>query len=218
MQDGEEVEDRKNPGAERTGEDFGELIRYTVPGYLCGLVLGAVLDGFGLQINPVGQWAVRTLSGEGDSLFEGIFVLRRRLGGSRGSMAEAYGWGKVLGVVFPWIVDLISRALGIDVYGVGGFYIPYLYAMSDQMGASIAGLMYIQREEHDWGKAVGRYLRHPVMLASLTVILVVPVALLFVRLLGFSPTTQVYTAIETIAANLCWIPPLAGWMSERRRA
>jgi len=89
--------------------------------------------------------------------------------------------------------------------------------MSDQMGASIAGLMYIQREEHDWRKAIKRYLHHPVMLASLTVILVVPVALLFVRLLGFSPTTQVYTAIETIAANLCWVPPLAGWMSERKK-
>jgi hypothetical protein len=121
-------------------------------------------------------------------------------------------------MVFPWIVDLISRALGIDVYGVGSFYIPYLYAMSDQIGASIAGLTYIQKEEHDWGKAIKRYLHHPVMLASLTVILVVPVALLFVRLLGFSPTTQVYTAIETIAANLCWVPPLAGWMSEKKRA
>jgi hypothetical protein len=33
--------------------------------------------------------------------------------------------------------------------------------------------------------------------------------------LGFSPTTQVYTALETMAANLCWIPPLVGWLREK---
>lgn len=52
------------------GEDFSELIRYTVPGYAGGLILGGVLDYFGFHINPIGQWAVRTLSGEGDSIFE----------------------------------------------------------------------------------------------------------------------------------------------------
>jgi hypothetical protein len=54
------------------------------------------------------------------------------------------------------------------------------------------------------------------MLASLGVVLIVPAGLLGARLLGFSPTTQVYTAIETIAANLCWVPPLVGWLRERR--
>ena len=53
------------------------------------------------------------------------------------------------------------------------------------------------------------------MLASLGVVLIVPVGLLGARLLGFSPTTQVYTAIETIAANLCWVPPLIGWLREK---
>jgi hypothetical protein len=32
------------------------------------------------------------------------------------------------------------------------------------------------------------------------------------RLMGFSPTTQVYTALETTVANLCWVPPLVGWL------
>ena len=40
--------------------------------------------------------------------------------------------------------------------------------------------------------------------------------LFLVRLAGFSPTNQVYTALETIAANLCWLPPLVGWLHERR--
>lgn len=199
-------------------EDFSELIRYTVPGYAGGLILGGVLDYFGFHINPIGQWAVRALSGEGDSIFEGVFAIRRRLRGAERSMAEAYSWGKVLGMVFPWIIDAISRMAGIDVYGVGGFYIPYLYAMSDQMGASISGFLYIHREEKSWGRALKGYFHHPVMLASLSVIIIVPVGLLSARLLGFSPTTQVYTAIETIAANLCWVPPLAGWIHERKES
>jgi hypothetical protein len=55
------------------------------------------------------------------------------------------------------------------------------------------------------------------MLAGLVVILGAPVGLITARLLGFSPTTQVLTAVETIAANLCWVPPFVGWMAERRR-
>lgn len=55
------------------------------------------------------------------------------------------------------------------------------------------------------------------MLASLLIILIVPVGLLSARILGFSPTTQVYTALETIAANLCWVPPLVGWLKERKK-
>ncbi|MBN1761494.1 MAG: hypothetical protein JW878_00235 [Methanomicrobia archaeon] len=30
--------------------------------------------------------------------------------------------------------------------------------------------------------------------------------------LGFSPTTHVYTALETMMANLCLVPPLVGWL------
>lgn len=197
-------------------EDFGELLKYTAAGYAGGLLVGFILDQLGFQRSAVGQWLVRTLSGEGESIFEGIYAIRARLAGKVGSMAEAYGWGKLLGMVFPWLVDAGSRLAGLDVYGWQGFYIPYLYAMSDQIGASAAGLVFLRRRESRWLKAATSYFRHPVMLASLGVVLIVPVGLLGARLLGFSPTTQVYTAIETIAANLCWVPPLIGWLRERK--
>jgi hypothetical protein len=54
------------------------------------------------------------------------------------------------------------------------------------------------------------------MLASLIIIFTVPFGLLIARLLGFSPTTQTYTALETIVANLCWVPPFVGWLKERK--
>ncbi|MEM2145427.1 MAG: DUF87 domain-containing protein [Candidatus Jordarchaeaceae archaeon] len=52
---------------------------------------------------------------------------------------------------------------------------------------------------------------HPVM--SLLIVFIVPMGLL--GAMGFSPTTQVYTASETIVANLCWVPPLVGWLREK---
>jgi hypothetical protein len=204
---------QEEPGAAEP-EEFGELLRYTAAGYAGGLMAGFILDQLGFQRSAIGQWLVRTLSGEGESIFEGVFAIRARLAGKVGSMAEAYGWGKLLGMVFPWLVDALSRLAGVDVYAWQGFYIPYLYAMSDQIGASAAGLLFLRRREGGWLAAATGYLRHPVMLASLGVVLLVPVGLLGARLLGFSPTTQVYTAIETIAANLCWIPPLIGWLRE----
>jgi hypothetical protein len=54
------------------------------------------------------------------------------------------------------------------------------------------------------------------MLASLLVILIAPIGLLVARLYGFSPTTQIYTALETIAVNLCWVPPLVGWLRKEK--
>ena len=48
------------------------------------------------------------------------------------------------------------------------------------------------------------------MLVGLAVIFVVPAGLLGARLLGFRPKTQILTALETIVANLCWLPPLVG--------
>jgi hypothetical protein len=202
--------------AEREDGEFGELLRYTLAGYLGGLLVGFFLDALGRQRSGLGQWLVRTLAGETESLLEGFYALRQRLAGAGGSLAEAYGWGKLLGMTAPWIADAGSRLAGMDVYAPGTFYIPYLYAMSDQIGASLAGLLLLRRRTGDWGGALGGYLRHPAMLASLGVILTVPVGLLVARLLGFSPTTQVATAIETIAANLCWVPPLVGWWAERR--
>ena len=82
-------------------EEFGELLRYTATGYIGGLLLGGILDTVGLQRNAIGQWLVRTISGEGESLLEGLFALRKRLAGGSYSMAEAYGWGKLIGMTFP---------------------------------------------------------------------------------------------------------------------
>jgi len=198
-------------------EEFGELLKFTAGGFLGGFLLGFLLDYLGFQRSPIGQWIVRTFSGEGESLFEGIFALRQRLRRAAGSMAEAYGWGKLLGMAFPWLIDWGSRLLGVDVYGVEGFYIPYFYALSDQIGANVSGLLFLRKEEKSWTGAFHEYFHHPVMLASLSIICLVPLGLLIVRLLGFSPTTQTYTALETIAANLCWIPPLVGWLKERQK-
>jgi len=50
---------------------------------------------------------------------------------------------------------------------------------------------------------------------SLLTIVAVPIGLLLARMAGFSPTTQVLASVETIAANLCWLPPLVGWYFER---
>jgi len=204
------AESNENKGSEQ--KEFGELLQYTGAGFVGGLAAGAVLDHLGLQESPVGQWIVRTLSGEGESLFEGIYAFRQRLSGLPGSMAEAYGWGKFSGMLLPWIIDWGSRMAGVDVYGVEGFYIPFFYALSDQLGASIAGFVFLRRSSETWGESVREYVRHPVMLTSLIILLVVPAGLLAARLLGFSPTTQISTAIETIVANLCWVPPLIGWL------
>ncbi len=210
-----------NESTEEHGEQsekFGELLKYTASGYGIGLLAGVLLDYFGFQRNPFGQWIVRTLSGEGESIFEGIFAIRRRLRKASETMAEAYGWGKMIGMTFPWIVDWTSRAAGLNVYGVEGFFIPYFYALSDQIGASIAGFFFLRRKEGSLGNAARMYVKNPVMMSSAIVILIVPVGLLTARLGGFSPTTQTYTALETIAANLCWVPPLVGWLREKSAA
>ncbi|UCF73286.1 MAG: hypothetical protein JSW35_02200 [Deltaproteobacteria bacterium] len=201
-QDKEEIE----------GQGFGELLRYTVAGFAGGLIIAALLDSFGLQRSPVGQWIVRTLSGEGESILEGFYAFRRRMLKERGTLAEAYGWGKFFGMIVPWIIDWGSRILGVNVYGVEGFYIPYFYAMSDQIGANVSGLIFIRRKTGSFSRALLTYFRQPVMLTSLVIIFVVPAGLLSARLMGFSPKTQILTALETIVANLCWLPPFLGWL------
>jgi hypothetical protein len=211
---GPETEETEEAEAQ---EEFGELAKFTVAGFAGGLTLGLLLDAFGFQLSPVGQWLVRTLSGEGESIFEGVYALRQRFRRAETTMAEAYGWGKLLGMTAPWIVDWSSRKLGVDVYGVQGFYIPYLYALGDQIGANVSGLLFLRRETGSWLTASARYVRHPVLLASLTVVLIVPLGLLLARMGGFSPTTQTYTALEATAANLCWVPPLVGALAERRQ-
>jgi hypothetical protein len=210
------MEDRHTHTAnEPEHEQFGELLKFTVAGFVGGAILGGVLDHMGFQKSGAGQWAVRTLAGEGESILEGIYALRSRIMAKSASMAEAYGWGKMFGMAVPWIIDAASRLSGIDIYGIQGFYIAYFYAMSDQIGANLSGLLYIKRSAGTWSRAVHEYLRHPVMLTSLIIVFVVPCGLLAARFAGFSPTTQVLTAFETIAANLCWLPPLIGWLRER---
>ncbi len=213
------TEQDRTPDAltEEAAEEFTGLIRYTLAGYAGGLLTAGVLDAVGLQRSGWGQWLVRTLAGEGESVLEGLYAVRARLAGRVGSMAEAYGWGKLVGMAVPWVIDLGSRLAGVDVYGVEGFYIPFFYAMADQIGGNLSGLWFLRRRAPSWRGALARYLRHPVMMAGLALILGVPVGLLVARLLGFSPTTQVRTALETVVANLCWLPPLLGWVAERRR-
>ncbi len=198
-------------------EEFGELIKFTFAGFLGSLLVGWVLDTVGVRKNPVGEWAVRTLAGEGESILEGVFALKKRISGASHSLAQAYGWGKLVGMAFPWVVDFGSRIAGVDVYGWQGFYIPYLYAMSDQIGANVAGFIYIKRHEGSFKRALLSYSRNPVMVTSLLIILIVPLGLLTARVLGFSPTKNLLVALETIAANLCWVPPLVGVIWERRR-
>jgi hypothetical protein len=202
---------------EEEEEEFGELLRYTLTGYLGGLIIGFGLDTLGFQTSAVGQWLVRTISGEGESILEGLYALRKRFGKSKIGMAEAYGWGKLLGMTIPWWIDWGSRLFGVDVYGVEGFYIPYFYAMSDQIGGNLSGLLHLRRRSESWKEALAKYITHPVMIAGLVVIFLVPVGLFLARTIGFSPSTQVLTALETIASNLCWIPPMVGWLRERQR-
>ncbi len=195
-------------------EGFRELLLFTLGGYALSLVSAYILDTFNLQRNPIGEWIVRTFAGEGESIFEGIFAIKNRLLGGAGSLAEAYGWGKFLGIALPWVVDWGSRLAGINMYSWESFYVPYLYAMGDQIGATLSMLLFFSRREGGILPGLVRYLQNPVSVASLLIILIVPIGLLIVRLLGFSPTTQILVSLETIAANLCWVPPLVGAILE----
>jgi hypothetical protein len=197
------------------GGEFRELFGFTLAGFAGGMACAMLLDAWGFQRTGWGQWIVRTLSGEGESLLEGVYALRKRLLGGPSSMAEAYGWGKLLGMGTPWAIDGASRLAGLNPYGLETFYIPYFYALSDQMGANVAGLLYLRRGQGRWSPALRAYLSHPVMLASLGILLTAPGGLLAARALGFQPSTQVLTAAETIAANLCWLPPAIGLAMER---
>lgn len=197
-------------------EGFTELVYYTIPGYLGGLGLGALLDALGFSESLLGEIVVRTLSGEGESIFEGVYAVRDRLAGGATSMAAAYGWGKLFGMSVPVAIHLASVALGRDLLGVETFYVPYFYGMSDQIGANVVGFHHLYRDEGGIRDAAARYLRHPVMVTSLAVILSLPFVLFLVRAAGYQPDTQVKAALETIVANLCWIPPVVGGLVERR--
>lgn len=88
--------------------------------------------------------------------------------------------------------------------------------MSDQIGANLSGLMFLRSRKTTWSATLAAYLRHPVMVSSLAVILAVPTGLFCARLLGFTPSTQALTALEAAAANLCWLPPVVGNWAERQ--
>ncbi len=118
---------------------------------------------------------------------------------SRGGLCR----GRLGRMVVPWMVDWGSRLMGIDVYGTEGLYIPYFYALGDQIGANTSGAVFLRRREGSWARAWRQDSRHPVMLASLAIVLIVPIGLLPARVLGFSPTTRVCPALEPIAANRC---------------
>jgi hypothetical protein len=210
------AEECDEAAAAHEADEYGALLEFALAGSAGGLALGAVLDGLALQRSGIGQWAVRTLAGEGGSIFEGIHALRQRLRGAAGSMAEAYGWGKILGMTFPWLADALARLAGLDVLGVQGFVIPWLYAMSDQRGANVSGILLLWRRRGSLDAAAASYRRNPVVLASLAIVLVSRLGLLIGRAAGFSPATQVLTATETIAGNLRWLPPLIGWWTTRR--
>lgn len=190
-------------------EGFDELVFYTIPGYLSGLGVGFILDAFGISKNVIGEIFVRVLSGESESVFEGIYAVKEWVNGFN-SMAMAYGWGKLLGMIFPILIHLVSLFFGINMTGIETFYIPYFYGMSDQIGANIVGFRFLYVKEGSLQKASKQYFTHPVMVSSLIVILILPLILLLLRFSGFAPTTQVKAALETIVANLCWIPPLVG--------
>ncbi len=210
--------EKETPASRGNGRESGfrELIRYTVPGYAVGLLSGLFLDLAGLSTNPYGQWLVRSISGESESIFEGLYAFRKRISRSGGSLSEAYGWGKLIGMAFPWFIDALSRFAGVEVNGVEGFYVPYFYALSDQIGANVSGIIYLKRVNRGFGKTVRAYFSNPVMTTSLAIVTMVPLALFLGRIAGFRPSTQTLTAAETILANLCWVPPLAGWMSEKK--
>jgi len=210
------VTEPKTPFIKAAGNEFRELFRYSIFGYVSGLAIGFLLDILGFSRSGIGQWLVRTLTGEGESIFEGIFAIRKKLAGSAQTLAQAYGWGKLFGMAVPWIIDAVSRLAGLDVYGVEGFFIPFFYAMADQMGASISGFLYFKRKSSSFSEAVKGYSSNPVMIAGLIIIFIVPLGLLIARLVGFVPSSQVLTAVETILANLCWIPPFVGWLIARR--
>ena len=70
------------------GEDFSELIKYTIPGQSWGCLQGFFWISKDIQQSPVRQWFVRTLAGEGESIFEGIFSIRQRLRKTEVSMVK----------------------------------------------------------------------------------------------------------------------------------
>lgn len=72
--------DKYHATCRRTGvKGYKEISLFTFVGFLGGLGLGALLDALGFSTSAIGEWLVRTISGEGEDLSEGAWVLRSRL-------------------------------------------------------------------------------------------------------------------------------------------
>lgn len=89
--------------------------------------------------------------------------------------------------------------------------------MSGQIGANLAGLRHLTNEAGCLTGGLSRSLRYPVMVTSLAVVLALSVVLFALRASGLAPTTQVKAALETVVANLCWLPPVVGSLLGRDR-
>ena len=73
----------------RTGvKGYKEISLFTFVGFAGGLGLGALLDAFGASTSAIGEWAVRTISGEGEDIAEGAWVLRKTAAAQRSSHAR----------------------------------------------------------------------------------------------------------------------------------
>ena len=226
----------------RTGvKGYKEISLFTFVGFAGGLGLGALLDALGFSASAIGEWAVRTISGEGEDLSEGAWVLRSRLRRKNGKAQEeaheepdeegleeegfvwfeeedergaavAYGSGKVVGMAAPWAIDAVSRLAGVDVRAPEGSYVAYFYYLADQLFATINGLRYhVGRAGSFWG-GVKRYFGDPVMATSFTIVTVPFLGLYLVRSSGWRPDSLLLAAIEGVLLNLCWAPPMMAWI------
>lgn len=196
-------------------EEFGELLKYTGAGFAGGLLparYSIILDstkahlvnGSFARFPEKEKACLKASMPSGNAFAVQPGQWPRRMAGEsslgcyfRGSSIGAAEWSESMSTEWK---DFISR---------------FFYALSDQLGANIAGGIFLRKKAGAWGRALSEYVRHPVMLSSAVVVLVVPIGLLIARLLGFSPTTQISTAVETIVANLCWVPPLVGWLMRK---
>jgi len=195
---------------------FEELLRFTLVGYIGALTAGALLDFFQYPLSPAGQWVVRALAGQGAGLvtMRGAVIRERRRGAF--AMVRTYGHRRLAVLILPWVIDYASRRWGVAVNGVAGFYIPCFYALTAQLDTNLRGWSQLRRDSRNWQAALRAYGRDPALATGLAILVGVPLLMLGMRVLGFRPLTHTRTAVETILANLCWLPALAAWLKARR--
>ena len=197
-------------------QQFETLLRFTLVGYIGALTAGSLLDFFQYPLQPPGEWLVRALAGQGAGLVaaRGAILTERRRGAF--AMARTYGYRRLLVLLIPWGIDYGSRRWGIATHGVVGFYLPFCYALTAQIDLNLQGWRRLRPTRRDLQSTVTAYWRDPSLRTGLLILLLVPVALVAVRSSGFRPTTYTRIAMETLLANLCWLPPLVAWLSLSR--